>query len=902
MCYSFRFNSAHSTQFYIFNSFYVDDGPYSTEDTQTGIQILSNSMAMFSQYNLRLHKIMSNDENLLKYFPESEKAVDATCSLEATSLQRVLGTSWDTKEDRLILDVNIPNRPFTKRGILSCIGSIFDRIGIASPVTLTGRLFQRKIMPPKTKNSDLSQYGWDDELPNEYFGGYKTWLDSLKDLTEISIPRCLVPSNFKPIRRELHVFSDSSDDAIGHVSYLRTISEDGQVHVAFLNANSKVSPRSATSIPRMELNAAVEASVNAATLIKEMRNKPDSVTMYTDSLIILGYLNNKDKRFAKYVERRVNLILHHTEVSQWHYVHTSINPADLATRPQTPEGLLASTWLTGPKALWEMDYAPEDVDVRNINQDLPEEKSSQVTLKTTVNIDRTVLHELSTKIKEFSTVVSIVKYFNSLPHVNDVKRQQKGITLAPRAPATSDQTIVIIMKLIQAECFGNIIQALTQQKSIPTDNSISQLAPFLDNQGVIRVGGRLRNAQVTFSEKHPFLLPREHPFTKLLVINYHNEGKHQGGHLTHAFVRQAGFYILKGKSLAREIVKDCFTCKNLRGKPETQMMADLPSDRLEQTAPFTNVGIDVFGHFHIKEGQSTRRHSSIKKVWVLILVCLPSRAIHLEPLPSMDTPSFLNALTRFISIRGPCRIIRSDQGSNFLGAINQMEAIDMGTLDKQLKKRNIKWILNPPYSSHMGGSWERKIGSVRRVLEATFALMGPRNLNYDEFMTMIAEASYVVNQTPLWTHTEDPNDPKPLTPAMLLTMRSDNDIVREEYDEKDLMRYGKLRYRRCQYLADQFWIRWQHEYLQTLTERHKWMSKRPCITENDIVLVRDKQSARNDWPMARVAAVKLSQDGLVRSVTLQLASAQKGTPRFLTRPISELVLLIPSEKHGCELT
>ena len=135
---------------------------------------------------------------------------------------------------------------------------------------------------------------------------------------------------------------------------------------------------------------------------------------------------------------------------------------------------------------------------------------------------------------------------------------------------------------------------------------------------------------------------------------------------------------------------------------------------------------------------------------------------------------------------------------------------------------------------------------------------------------------------------------------MLLTLREDADVAQEEFTPQDLLRYGKSRHRRAQYLAQQFWTRWRQEYLHTLTQRHKWKTRVPCISIGDVVLVRDKTAARNQWPMGLVSDVKTSKDGLVRSVTVKLASKTKEKSRYFSRPISELVLFGPSSLHQCE--
>ena len=105
------------------------------------------------------------------------------------------------------------------------------------------------------------------------------------------------------IRRELHLYSDSSDKAIGYVAYMRSETIHGDVHVSFVTSSSKVAPRCASSIPRMELCAAFEAARASSAIIRELEEKPDAVFMYSDSKIVLGYISNTEKRFSKYVER-----------------------------------------------------------------------------------------------------------------------------------------------------------------------------------------------------------------------------------------------------------------------------------------------------------------------------------------------------------------------------------------------------------------------------------------------------------------------------------------------------------------------------------------------------------------------------------------------------------------------
>jgi hypothetical protein len=178
-------------------------------------------------------------------------------------------------------------------------------------------------------------------------------------------------------------------------------------------------------------------------------------------------------------------------------------------------------------------------------------------------------------------------------------------------------------------------------------------------------------------------------------------------------------------------------------------------------------------------------------------------------------------------------------------------------------------------------------------------LAGPRGLSRDELATFLSEACSIVNQTPLHETSDDPNDPAPITPQMLLTLRepvASTDL--EGFSDDDLLAYGKSRWRRTQYLVDQFWKRWRQDYLLEAKRRHKWTKSRPCATIGDLVLISDKNTPRNHWPTGKITTVNKSQDGLVRSVQVRLPTIGKN-PRIVTRAITDLILLAPSASHSC---
>ncbi|XP_067947311.1 uncharacterized protein [Watersipora subatra] len=187
-------------------------------------------------------------------------------------------------------------------------------------------------------------------------------------------------------------------------------------------------------------------------------------------------------------------------------------------------------------------------------------------------------------------------------------------------------------------------------------------------------------------------------------------------------------------------------------------MATLSSERLAETAPFTHCGLDFFGPFKVKERRKKR------KTYGLIITRLSSRAILIELLEDMTSDSFINALRNLIAIHGAISTIRCDQGTDFVGAFNDL-AKNMRITHHY---PDIKFTFNPPHSSNMGGVWERLIRTARNILKGMGEKHGGR-LSTPQLRTLLYEVMSVMNSRPLGVVTEEQT---PLTPNMLLTMKS----------------------------------------------------------------------------------------------------------------------------------
>ena len=322
-------------------------------------------------------------------------------------------------------------------------------------------------------------------------------------------------------------------------------------------------------------------------------------------------------------------------------------------------------------------------------------------------------------------------------------------------------------------------------------------------------------------------------------------------------------------------------------------MSNLPEDRLNPSPPFTYCGLDMFGPFTIRE-----RRSDLKR-YGIIFTCLNSRAVHFETVNSMDTDSFLLCLRRFIGRRGGVRVIRCDNGTNFVGAKNELERsfreMDVKKIADNLLNKGtdfvITWVHNPPLASNFGGVWERLIRSARAILDGLMLTHG-HSLNDESFRTFIVEIEAIINSRPLTTDClSDPENPQLLSPINLLTMKSKVILPPPGCFQHEDM-YCRRRWRRIQHLSNEFWVKWRKEYLQHLQLRSKWQKKSRNISLGDVVLLKDDhQTHRNDWRMAVVTRCYPSQDGEVRRVTIRYDKSE------YDRPVNKLVLLVENDKN-----
>ncbi|XP_021359868.1 uncharacterized protein LOC110454597 [Mizuhopecten yessoensis] len=400
---------------FVQDDFYVDDGLLSVPNAETAIDTLKRTQtAMMEGGNLRLHKISSNSAEVMQSFPEddlAENLKDLTLGADVPPLQRSLGIFWDVASDMFTCRVSSEEKPFTKRGVLSTIGSLYDPLGLLAPVIIRGKLFFRKIM-----NLNLE---WDDPLPLELKNEWDQWKLSLKELETLNVSRSYAGGLADKSRKELHVFSDASNDAIASVVYLRTIDAEGHVSLSFVLGKAKVAPSGGHTIPRLELCAAVLGSQILETVLTSLKTEIDNIKLYTDSRIVLGYISNTSRRFHVYVGNRVQQIRSTTKPIQWTHVGTDNNPADEGSRSIRASKIVNSAWLNGPVFLLKnSSVSPPSVEFALVEPHKDKEIRPVVHSAKSAVVNKTTRNSLFVeKFENYSEWSSLVRAISYLTHI-----------------------------------------------------------------------------------------------------------------------------------------------------------------------------------------------------------------------------------------------------------------------------------------------------------------------------------------------------------------------------------------------------------------------------------------------------------------------------------------------------
>ena len=469
---------------------------------------------------------------------------------------------------------------------------------------------------------------------------------------------------------------------------------------------ARVAPLKPVTIPRLEPTAALTSVRVSRTLGRELTYAGVEVIFWTDSKVVQGYIYNEARRFHTYVANRVQQVRDHTQPEQWKYVDSDNNPADDASRGLSPKDVLkTSRWLRGPTFLWGPHDEWQDFDDEPPTLHADDKEVKKTTVLNTVTIEPSYVMEV---VKRFSNwfrakkvlgrCLNITRMWRTRATGGDTRRGVVQDFEDPVTVETMSEAERLVIKVVQNEAFRDELSRLKNEpkpsrteeprlknKELKYSSPLNRLDPFVDNQGMLRVGGRIKAASISEDVKHPVLLPRESHVSWLIARCLHETANHQGRGLTLKEIRASDYWIIGCSALVSKMIHACTTCRKLRARTAEQKMADLPRDRVTPSPPFTHCAVDYFGPFYVKEGRK-----ELKRYGVLF-TCLTSRAIHLEVAYNLETDSYINALRRFVCRRGPVRQMRSDQDTNLVGAKRELKDALLEMDKEKVRIEMLKW-------------------------------------------------------------------------------------------------------------------------------------------------------------------------------------------------------------------
>jgi hypothetical protein len=858
---------------------YVDDYIHSIDSIEEAIKTVKDVINIHAAGGFNMRNFMSNSKELLRHLPDDKLAPGGMKFLtdcEDRQLERVLGVNWDPEADNFAFSMKFhrvdeklqsgAKRP-CKREVLRLIMSVFDPLGFLLTTTIKARLILQDIW-----RDDI---GWDDEIGTSHYARWKVWLNELEQAKDVRIPRWLMTEScLKGENVQLHLFCDASSRAFSTVAYLRLPLHDGW-HLAFVMARGRVAPIKTMSIPRLELQAAVMGARLSRVLREHVTlDVPMTTTLWTDSKTVLAWVSSDTGRFKPFVAHRVAEITDLTDVRDWRWVPTDLNPADDATRDT--DAINKNRWLSGPDFLrqpeesWPRTNSEATVDLDDVEVKLV----CQVTVQTKLALPD--INRFSKYWRYVRTVAWLRRY------MTNVKLKRLGSQCT--GELTSHE-IEAAERLCAAEsqqrCFAEDIALLSRTHTVGNGSRLRQLTPYLDSDGLLRARGRTEAAvALTDEAKHPIILYPKDRYTRLLVGQQHQDQAHMNREEVHLNLRRR-FWIIDGRNAVKAASNDCQVCKNNRAKPCPPLMGQLPAVRVTPAGRvFTHTGIDYFGPITVKIGRRQEKRYGV------LFTCLTVRAIHIEIVSDLTTTSALMALRRFIARRGCPKTIWSDNATTFRGAdrelVQAVRAIDRDELIRYGSMRRIEWTFIPPASPHMGGCWERMVRAVKTALKSSLKTRVPRE---DTLATVLTEAEAIVNGRPLTYVPLDHTDDLPLTPndfLLPMTDRTGMTTTFGTFTDGDLLRRS---WRESQKLADLVWKRWVTEYLPTLTRRDKWYRTTAPLVEGDVVVIADNQSPRNLWPRGIITKTYPGRDGQVRVADVRTKQG------LYQRPVTKLCRL-----------
>lgn len=845
---------------------YVDDACFSNSDLNVVIEAKRQLCELLGKGSFYTHKWASNCQQVLNDITPDKQQFDDLDLQKNNLYMKTLGLTLNVSKDCFVFSCpeTFDNESPTKRQILSYISKLYDPLGFMSPVIVKAKAFMQKLW--------AENIGWNDIPPQNLKLEWLSFAKKLSQMQPLNINRNItVPENAAAV--QLIGFADaSSTTGYGCCVYLRVVDDSGKASISLLCSKSRINPRNnkALTVPRLELNAMLLLTklINRVYDTLSLKINIQKVYLFSDSQISLAWLATEPMKLSAYVGNRVRLIRELTNRWRWLYVPSNENPADYVSRGTDPDELIhCELWWKGPDFLRDTKYDFNKNITLPSTDELPEVKKDVAASNAKVSLVTQTSDEFYNFLNRFSdlnkmtrVMAYVLRFCYNLKNKN---ARKLGTSLSS---LELQNALHMIIKHEQSIHFKDEIKSLNSNNE-NVNGYLKSLHPFLDDKNILRVGGRIENSNVSFSQKHPIILPKQSRITDLIIHHEHIRLLHAAPRLLLSSLNQK-YWIVNGYRHVKKLIHKCLLCFRMKAQCAKQLMGSLPTERVTACRPFQKIGIDFAGPIQIKNSRVRRALQT--KGYICVFVCFVTKAIHLELASDLSTDCFLACFKRFIARRGLPTDVFCDNGGSFRGARNELVRLYelQASQDHQTQVHNfsaqqgINFHFVPSYSPVFAGLAEAAVKSMKFHLKR---ILQNYILTYEQLNTILCQIEAVLNSRPLLPVTaDDVNDFSYITPGHFLV-----GTALTSFPERDVVDIPTNRlkfWETCNKVKGHFWNTWHRYYLNVLQSRPKWRDSVPNIKVGNLVILREPNSPPLMWPMARIVKVYPGQDNKIRVV------------------------------------
>ena len=830
----------------------------------------------------------------------------------------VAGMSWMSKEDLISLDVkeinfakkfrgkktdvikDVPEN-LTRRQCTSKVAEIFDLTGMLTPIVATMKLDLHQLV--------LRKLDWDDCIPENLREIWMNHFETITELNNLKYKRAVVPYDAISLDLQTLCFGDASKVMICTAIYIRFKKKNGSYSCQLIFSRSKLVPENMTQ-PRAELFAAVTNCHTGEVVKRALKQYHKTDLKFTDSQIVLYWLNNETRALKQWVRNRVLEVHRFSKIDDWRYVTSENMIADLGTRrgavlnevDANSEWMNGMQWMTLPEEEFPT-YTVAEVKINNSQLDEVKKETFNIF---NIHYTKKIPDEVQQRYRfsnyvidpnkfNFNKVIRILSFV--LKFIRQLKRNVSQRASIKSSPSQADVCILDDQSLKEAEDYfyrkatAEIHQFMKPSEYADKTKEVNEILYYsgriLPDDNVTIVG-KMTNAMKDLCSTTFFVpaIEKHSPLAYSIIneIHWYDENvMHRGIESVWRYVLKKAF-IFDGRRIVKCIKKSCERCRYLEKKRLEVCMGSVSETNLTIAPAFYHCQVDLTGPF---DAYSQHHKRTTVKIWLAVFCCNSTYATAIKVMEDYSTTAFIQAFVRFSCQFGYPKLMMSDEGSQIKKSFETVK-LNYVNLKQQLKNEfGVNYQLCPVGGHNMNGRVERKIreikSSIQHIVKSRISII--------QWETIVAEIANTINNLPLalGNLVSDFESMDLLTPNRLLMGRNNercpvgNMIVTS--DPRRIFKANET-------IFNSWFETWLLVHVPKLMIQPKWFKSDEDLKKGDVVIfLKSESSLVSNYQYGMIETVQLSKDNKIRKVHIRYRNHNEKVDRFTYRAVREIVII-----------